>query len=331
MKKTMKKIIATILTAAMAISVGMPAFAAENVKINENNIVREQIDVEKVDLLIEKYNIPICDSSTRQSIIEKIETLSRGDLAFEDVEKSRLEGLPIIEVSYEDIMVLYGEKAVSTRNTPSVPGDSFGVHYYPIRSQVTISNTTYNVFEIIASAKDTEGTLSSNNQFKLINSNSITKDMLNKSFSAATSVAGYFYSNASLLSYLTGFKNASSGTGTEINVVAQTTQIMDYAYVNTGNVPYDLMLTTQKISLSDTYTLNWVRSGIAQTPDVYNITAAKASQYFADVNRPALLYSNGNRTGEAYSVTTSIKYYFDGVVKKSISVPWYPTLGSLPN
>ena len=55
MKKTMKKIIATILTAAMAISVGMPAFAAENVKINENNIVREQIDVEKVDLLIEKY------------------------------------------------------------------------------------------------------------------------------------------------------------------------------------------------------------------------------------------------------------------------------------
>ena len=30
MRKTMKKIIATVLTAAMAMSVGMPAFAADN-------------------------------------------------------------------------------------------------------------------------------------------------------------------------------------------------------------------------------------------------------------------------------------------------------------
>ena len=36
MKKTMKKIIAAVLTAAMAMSVGIPAFASENVEVNEN-------------------------------------------------------------------------------------------------------------------------------------------------------------------------------------------------------------------------------------------------------------------------------------------------------
>ena len=45
MKKTMKKIIATVLTAAMAMSVGMPAFASENT-VNfteeEKTIILEQ-------------------------------------------------------------------------------------------------------------------------------------------------------------------------------------------------------------------------------------------------------------------------------------------------
>ncbi len=36
MRRTMKKIIATVLTAAMAMSVGIPAFASENMEVNEN-------------------------------------------------------------------------------------------------------------------------------------------------------------------------------------------------------------------------------------------------------------------------------------------------------
>ena len=69
MKKTMKKIIATILTAAMVMSVGMPAFAADIFPMDAQT---EEIIVNDVLLKITKYN----DGNNDFTLVDIAETVS---------------------------------------------------------------------------------------------------------------------------------------------------------------------------------------------------------------------------------------------------------------
>ena len=102
MKKTMKKIIAAVLTAAMAMSVGIPAFASENVEVNENlqavsekavymnasekmnfanqmdvlyqnavnNGTMERASREEIDLLIEQ--VTFASGAERKALVQKL-------------------------------------------------------------------------------------------------------------------------------------------------------------------------------------------------------------------------------------------------------------------
>ena len=76
MKKSIKKIIATILTAAMAMSVGMPTFAAEELDITIDNY---GLSAESIAFL-EAHNVGLAqflDSSiATENIINTISNLS---------------------------------------------------------------------------------------------------------------------------------------------------------------------------------------------------------------------------------------------------------------
>lgn len=76
MKKELKKLIATILTAAMAVSVGTPAFAADS-----ESLYNETMTLEKKLSILEEYNdiygVTLhldSDSSSRNSISENSST-----------------------------------------------------------------------------------------------------------------------------------------------------------------------------------------------------------------------------------------------------------------
>ena len=175
--------------------------------------------------------------------------------------------------------------------------------------------------------------LSATKNINLINSASYTVNQLNKTISAVCGAASNLknLSVLSLGSHIADLANyCGPSSNQELTVVAGVSQIMCYAYVNTGTLPYDLMLTTQRVNINDNYIFKSINNGIIQTNESFTIEGTADSAYYSDSRHAAEHYATSPATGEEYYVGTSVKYYYDGVLKNQIGVNVYPSPASIP-
>lgn len=156
---------------------------------------------------------------------------------------------------------------------------------------------------------------------------------LNKTISAVCGVASNLKNLAvlSLGSYIADLANyCGSSSSQELTVVAGVSQIMCYAYVNTGTLPYDLMLSTQRVNINDNYIFKSINNGIIQTNESFTVDGYAESDYYSNLRHAAEHYATNPATREEYYVGTSVKYYYDGVLKNQIGINVYPSPESIP-
>ena len=344
MRKQIKKAIATVLTATMIMSIALPAFAA-----NEGNIANEtelisQLDYDAVQALKEKYNLTPCDEQTVREILDEIVSLTKTNVDGEgyisinavDTETtsdSRLNDLPVAKLSETDINALFADSGISTYSRPIAPDELNGVDFYAMYRTCPVLGVNYDVVQIVAYSTNMDSPLSATKNINLINSASYTVSQLNKTISAVCGVASNLQNLAvlSLGSYIADLANyCGSSSNQELTVTAGASQIMCYAYVNTGTLPYDLMLTTQRININDHYVLKSIRNGIIQTDKSFDVEGYAESDYYSDLIHAAEHYATNPATREEHYAGTSVKYYYDGVLKNQLGINVYPSPESIP-
>lgn len=341
MRKTFKKIIATILTATMAMSISVPAFASEQEVFTNDVGVVSHLEYDAVQALKEKYNLIPCNEETQEKILDEISTLALSNVKKDiDVSKcssivgeSYLDNLSVAKLSATDINSLFANNKAEVLSTPAAPDASNGVAFYAINSKYTISGTIYDVIQIVAYSQNLKSPLAEQENFNLINAAPYTVSQLNKVISTVCGLASNL-KNLSVLtlgSYIEDISSfCSTSSSQEIAVSASMSQIMCYAYVNTGTLPYDLMLTTQRVDIADNYSLKSIENGMVQLSESFGVTGHAESDYYSKLSRAANQYATNPAAREEYYVGTSVKYYYDGILKKQISVDTYPSPESIP-
>ena len=90
------------------------------------------------------------------------------------------------------------------------------------------------------------------------------------------------------------------------------------------------MLTTQRINIEDNYIFKAMKNGTIQTNESFIIDGYADSDYYSNFRHAAEHYASNPATGEEYYVGTSVKYYYDGILKNQLSVNVYPSPASIP-
>lgn len=239
-----------------------------------------------------------------------------------------IEQLPVIQISYDEMIALFGLK-------PSVPGNTTHTKFYGLTSHVKVSGTQYEVFQIVAYS-DSLSTATTNHLYSygtvnLLSSNRYTLTDLTKDIFA---VADYYlslkYVPYSLGSSLFHAFDFSPNSKQILDLSYKAQQIFVYAYVTTsGGTWYDHLQTSQKVTIFETVECVETTNGMITGDITHKKNQEIASQYYADVNRPATRYHNNDIMREIFKIGT-LRYRIDGGNPKSVNLPYFSELSTIP-
>lgn len=247
-----------------------------------------------------------------------------------------IDNLPVVEMDYAGVVELMGLQ-------PSVPSDTNYVHFYGLTSYVTVAGTRYEVFEIVAysdlaSSARNRPMYAFNDALQLLGSNTYSQNQFCKTIkyiidNTVATLADTQITGASILYSLVdpiAFFSPSSSQSLEMKYKANSYYV--YAYVSEAGVGwYDFMQTTERMKLDATvtaYSPDYTVSE-AETDGVVRKVSYMEGEYWADVERPATRYANGDISREAFPLGAK-KIYRDNVHKETIPLDWFGSLDTIP-
>lgn len=247
-----------------------------------------------------------------------------------------IDSMPVIEMDNSDVAQLMGLQ-------PTVPSDTPYVHFYGLTTSVPVSGTRYEVFEIVAysdlaySARN-RPMYAFNDAVQLLGSDTYTQNQFCKAVkfvidNTVATLADTQISGASILYSLVDpltFFSPSSSQSLEMKYKANSYYV--YAYVSESGVGwYDFMQTTERMKIDATitaYSPDYTPVE-AETDGVTRKVSYLEGEYWADVERPATRYANGDISREAFPLGAK-KIYRDNVHKETIPLTYYGSLDTIP-
>lgn len=237
--------------------------------------------------------------------------------------------MPAIELTFNDIAELFGYK-------PSVPRNNAYTRFYGLTSHVRVSGEDYEVFEIVAYSatlgKPSKNPLYSEGTVNLLEDGKYTVSDFAKTVSATFDYVLQLkyvpYTLARTIFDPFDFDSSATTHSLDLNYKAQ--QIVVYAYVtSSGGTWYDHMQPSQRVTITKHVEVAETKYGMIEGDIVHRANQDLASQYYADVNRPARRYHNYDFYLESDKIGP-IRYNFPGGYPRAVNLPYYRELSTIP-
>ena len=218
---------------------------------------------------------------------------------------------------------------------PSIPSNTTHTKFYGLTSYVRVSGIQYEVFQIVAYS-DSLSTATTNHLYSygtinLLSSNRYTlRDLTKDIFAVADYSLSLAYVPYAIGSSIFHTFDFSPNSKQILDLSYKAQQIFVYAYVTTsGGVWYEHQQTSQKVTIFETVECVETTNGMLTGEITHKKNQELASQYYADVNRPATRYHNNDIMREAFRIGT-LRYRIDGGNPKSVNLPYFTELATIP-